>query len=437
MSERFIRPITAFVNTEAAGGIVLLIATFAALAWANSPWKDAYHDLWHAGLSFNFNLFRIDASLGHLVNDGLMAIFFFVVGLEIKRELVHGELSTPRKALLPAAAALGGMVVPALLYTLWNAGGDGARGWGIPMATDIAFAMGVLALLGRRAPFALKVFLLALAIVDDLGAILVIAVFYTGTVSFEAGMWAFLIGATIWMAGRAGLRSTDVYVALGVLFWVAVYKSGIHATIAGVVLAMLTPSRPPVAPGSFAPGARDLLASHRQAVEHGNADDAQQVIRELEELSRGSESPLDRLEHHLHPWVSYLIVPVFALANAGVQISGGALTDAANSPVSLGVAMGLVVGKPVGILLACYLVVRLRLAELPTNVSFRHMVGAGLVAGIGFTVSLFITSLAFSDGALIADAKLAILGASALAGLAGFVYLWLLPGEPPGAEQTG
>lgn len=434
--ERFVRPIAVFVNTEASSGIVLLIAAAAALAWANSPWDEAYFDLWNTTLSIDLDLVSIETTLGHAVNDGLMAIFFFVVGLEIKRELVHGELSTVRKASLPVAAALGGMLVPALLYTAVNFGGEGRHGWGIPMATDIAFAMGVLALLGRRAPFSLKVFLLALAIVDDLGAIVVIAVFYSESISVEAVAWAGAIVAGIIAAGRLGVRSTAVYLVLGVILWVAVFKSGIHATVAGVILAALTPSRPFYTPQAFEAGATELVASYRQANEQGQPDTAQQSLRELEELTRGTESPLDRLEQRLHPWVSYGIVPIFALANAGVALSGELVSDAAGSAITLGVILGLVVGKPVGILLACLLMVKLKFATLPTNAGVGHMVGVGMLAGIGFTVSLFIAGLAFDDPGLADEAKIGILAASACAGIAGFSYLFFLPGEPSTEESA-
>jgi len=434
--ERFIRPIVAFVNTEASGGIVLLAAAAIALAWANSPWDEHYFDLWHAHLAMDVNLFSIEEDLGHAVNDGLMAIFFFVVGLEIKRELVHGELSSPRRAALPVAAAIGGMVVPAILYTALNLGGDGEKGWGIPMATDIAFAMGLLALLGRRAPLSLKVFLLALAIVDDLGAILVIALFYTETISFEAAMWAVLIALAIIAASRAGVRSVDVYVVLGIVFWVAVYKTGVHATLAGVVLAALTPSRPRFDQRQFEANAMDLLVGYRHARDRGERDEAQQLLRQFEALSRDTESPLDRLEHTLHPWVSYLVVPIFALANAGVVLTADLVEDAASSAITHGVVLGLVLGKPLGILAASYLAVRTGLAELPANTGYSHLLGIGLVAGIGFTVSLFITGLAFDDALLVDEAKVGILGASLVAGVAGFLYLWFLPGEPaPTAED--
>jgi len=427
----FVGPAQAFVGTEASGGIVLLIATAVALAWANSPWDQSYFDLWHARVSLDLNLFAINKDLGHLVNDGLMAIFFFVVGLEIKRELLHGELASPRKAALPVAAALGGMIAPALLYTVFNAGGEGARGWGIPMATDIAFALGVLALLGRRVPFSLKVFVLALAIVDDLGAIGVIALFYTESIAWDAAAWAIVLFVVIFVANRIGLRSVDVYVALGIIFWVAVLKSGVHATIAGVALAALTPARPYFDPDRFETNARGLLARLTGAQRSEDAASSrQETLVEFERLSRESASPLDRLESILHPWVSYLIVPLFALANAGIPLSGEAIRDALQSDVTLGVAAGLVVGKPLGIVLMVWLACRLGWAELPENVNMGHIFGAALLAGIGFTVSLFIAGLAFDDATLVANAKLGILGASLLAGVAGFVYLWIAPGEP-------
>lgn len=391
---RIVRPLAAFTATEASGGIVLLAATALALIWANSPWDGRYFDLVHHELGIDFRAFEIRDSFGHLVNDGLMTVFFFVVGLEIKRELVEGELASPRKAALPVAAALGGMVAPALIYTAWNLGGEGVHGWGIPMATDIAFAMGVLALLGGRAPTSLKVFLLALAIVDDLGAILVIAVFYTESVSWVALGWAAAVLVGVLVVRRAGVQAIWLYVVLGILLWAAVYKSGIHATIAGVVLASLAPVEGDV-----------------------------------------GDSVLDRLEVALHPWVSYGIVPLFALVNAGVAVSSGLVGDSLTSPVSLGIATGLVIGKPAGIVAACFVAARLRIAELPSNADYGHLLGLGLVAGVGFTVSLFITNLAFDSARLVDEAKLGILAASTFAGAIGFVYLWFAPGEPAPAGE--
>jgi len=422
-----------FARWAPSTGLLLLAMSLLAVALVNSASGAAFTAFWHTpvGLAFGDAAFRM--SLLHWVHDALLTIFFLVVGLEIKRELVDGHLATWPDRTLPTAAALGGMVVPALLFVAINASTGTTRGWGIPMATDIAFAMGVLALLGRRVPVSLKVFLLALAIVDDLGAILVIAVFYSGSISLEAVAWAAVVLAAIVALKRAGVQSTDVYVVLGVALWMAVYKSGIHATLAGVILAALTPARPQFAREAFEASAVDLLASYRQALAAGDGDRAQQLLGEFEALSRGSESPLDRLERMLHPWVSYLIVPVFAFMNAGVAISSSLVSDSLASPVSLGVATGLALGKPVGILLACFLAVRLGLADLPRGLGYRQMLGAGLVAGIGFTVSLFITNLAFDDARMVDEAKLGILAASTVAGLAGFAWLWFAQGSAPAA----
>ncbi len=432
-----IRPLQEFLHTEVAGGIVLLVATIVALAWANSPWDGAYVDLWHRPLSFDTSLFRVDEDLGHLVNDGLMAIFFFVVGLEIKRELVSGELATPRKALLPVAAALGGMLVPAAIYLAFNSSGDGAKGWGIPMATDIAFALGVLAMLGRRVPLSLKVFLLALAIVDDLGAILVIAVFYSDGISLEALTWAGVVIVGVIAAQRAGVQSVNIYLVLGVLLWVAVLKSGIHATIAGVVLALLTPSKPLHSPAEADRQIEVLLERIKVAEAAGQSTDVYQ--REIERVARDAASPLNRLESVLHPWASFVIIPIFALANAGLPLSGEAVKDAVSSRVGLGIGAGLILGKFAGITIATWLVVRLGLAELPPGLRWRQISGAALLAGIGFTVSLFITGLAFSQNPDIeAEAKIGILIASAMAGIAGYTWLRLACKEElPKVEAEG
>lgn len=427
VAERFIRPIQSFAAAEASGGIVLLAGAIVALIWANSPWEHEYFEFFHTELALDLHLLSIELSLGHAVNDGLMAIFFFVVGMEIKRELVHGELASPRKAALPVAAALGGMIVPAIIFTFWNFGGDGAKGWGIPMATDIAFAVGVLSVVGKRVPFPLKVFLLALAVADDLGAIVVIAVFYTEQIALEPSLWAVAILVAIVVANRAGIRSTEVYLALGICLWAAVLKSGIHATVAGVVLAMLTPSKPYYSDGEFEESAQSLLDRYNQARAAGDEDRAQQALAQLETLTQGTESPLDRLERKLVPWSSYVIVPIFALANAGVALSGDMVSNAVSSPVTLGVAMGLVVGKPIGVLLAAWLAVRVGIAQFPRGVNLHHMVGVGLLAGIGFTVSLFVTGLAFENPELIDEGKVGILAASTFAGIVGFTYLWFAP----------
>jgi NhaA family Na+:H+ antiporter len=358
-----------FLAAEATGGIVLLGAAVVALVWANSPWSSSYESLW-------------STEVRHWVNDGLMAVFFFVVGLEIKRELVVGELRSPRAAALPVIAAVGGMAVPALLYLAVNAGDPGADGWGIPMATDIAFAVGVVALLGSRVPAPLKLFLLALAIVDDIGAIVLIAVFYSDGidgVAFAVAGAAALAVVALWR-----LRAPWItLVAAAVVLWGATYESGVHATIAGVVLGLLTPARP------------------------------------------SGASPAERLEHRLHPVASFGIVPLFALANAGVRIEAAVLDAPGAGAVALGVALGLVVGKPVGVAGATWLALRTGLGRLPGGVTLPQVLGVGAVAGIGFTVSLFITGLAFPPGRadLDAAAKIGVLAASVLAAMAGSVLL--------------
>jgi NhaA family Na+:H+ antiporter len=423
--QRVVRAAQAFVQIEASSGIVLLLAAVAALVWANSPWDEAYFDLWHTTLSLDLQVVLLEDDLQHWVNDGLMTLFFFVVGLEIKRELVHGELSTPRRALLPAAAALGGMIVPALIYTAFNAGGSGSDGWGVPMATDIAFALGVLSLLSRRIPFSVKVFLLALAIADDIGAILVIAVFYTAEIDIEALVAALAVFGTIVAMNRGGVRNVDVYVIAGIALWLAVYESGVHATLAGVALGLLTPARPFYQPEAFASSADDLVSRYRDALARASADEQQGTLGQLEDLSQGTEAPLERLERKLHPWVSYGIVPLFALANAGVAISSDLAQAAVESPVAQGIAVALVLGKPAGIVLFTWLSVRLRLGELPAGAGWRHVLGVGLLGGIGFTVSLLITGLAFeAQPQLIDEAKLGVLSASVVAGVAGFLFLW-------------
>jgi len=404
LRHRLLRPAQEFVQTESSGGLVLVVAAAAALAWANSPWGDSYRDLWVRTVRLDAGVYAFDQPLSHVVSEGLMALFFFVIGLEIKREFVHGELATRERAALPVVAAIGGMVGPACVYAAFNAGGDGARGWGIPMATDIAFALGVLTLLGPRIPFALKVFLLALAVVDDLGAIAVIAVFYAEVVAFGPLLLAGGLLVAFAACVRLGVRWPGVYVALGLVCWLAVLESGVHATVAGVLLALLVPAGP------------------RRADDDAAAE-------------TGPEPALDRLERRLHPWVSYGVVPLFAFASAGVELSGSALGDAVRSPVAGGVAAGLVAGKPAGILLFAWLAVRARVAHLPRGVSWRQLSGAAVLAGIGFTVSLFVTGLAFGDAGLETDAKLGILAASLIAGVAG--YAWLRAVHPVAAPGDG
>jgi NhaA family Na+:H+ antiporter len=423
---RVVQPLQEFVATESAGGILLLLAALAAFVWANIPWGSTYVDFWGARLGADFSVFTIEEPLGGWVNDGLMAVFFFVAGMEIKREFLKGELSDRRAAVLPIVAAAGGALVPAMIFIALNAGGTGERGWAIPMATDIAFAVGVLSILGPRVPRSLKVFLLALAIADDIGAIVVIAVFYSDGVVFSWLAAAIGFFALTVLLGRLGVRPVIVYVVVGMGAWLAMYESGIHAAIAGVVLGILTPIEPHFPAREVERYALDLVVDFRTARQSGAReamDHERMALRALEDLSRESRSPLDRLEHALHPVTSYVIVPIFALANAGVVVDRAAIDGAAHSPITAGVALGLILGKPIGILLASWIAVRLGMASLPSGARWDQMAGVALVAGIGFTVSLFISALAFPDAVLLGDAKIGILAGSAIVGIAGLLVL--------------
>jgi NhaA family Na+:H+ antiporter len=420
--DRLVEPVARFLHVEAASGIVLLAATVVALALANSPLGGAFLALWKTPVALSIGGFTLDHSLKHWINDGLMAIFFFVVGLEVKRELVLGELRDPRRAALPIAGALGGMIVPAAIYLALQAGEPGEHGWGIPMATDIAFVVGCLALLGPRVPSSLRVMLLSLAIVDDIGAILVIAVGYTEGLNVVAfGLAAAGLGFVFGLS-YLGVRALAIYFAVGAAVWLALHESGVHATLAGVVLGVMTPARPNVST-SFAANA------FRRASEFLRGDPEpeppKQALRRVEKTAREARAPLERLENALHPWVSFVIMPLFALANAGVAFSPRDLGD----PVALAVAAGLVVGKPAGVVGFAFLAVRLGLARLPDGLGWGVMVGAGLLAGIGFTMALFIAGLAL-DGPLLDAAKVGILGASAACGVAGMALLRArLPGR--------
>jgi Na+:H+ antiporter, NhaA family len=418
-----------FIHDEAFGGLLLLLCALIALIWANSPWGETYDTVWSAELTLGTVQFHLTESLRHWVNDGLMVIFFFVVGLEIKREVLVGELASPRRAALPAIAALGGVLVPAGIYLLLNRGAPGELGWGIPMATDIAFALGVLALLGDRIPLGLKVFLTALAIVDDIVAVLVIAVFYTAQVHWEALGLAAIVFAGLIAANRLHLRQPLIYALLGIALWAAVFESGVHATVAGVLLALTIPARTRIDPDAFVAKGQGLLEEFDRAGEHGASiltnGARQEALAELEDAVEGAGAPLQRMEHVLHPWVAFAIVPLFALANAGVRIEGD-LSAAVGNRVTLGVVLGLVLGKQLGVTLGAWLAVRSGVTELPEGVAWRHIYGASWLAGIGFTMSLFVADLAFaeaSEGPLLTTAKLGILVASVIAGVGGWLIL--------------
>lgn len=425
-----------FVHNEAFGGVLLLVCAVVAFAWANSPWDQAYDDLWHATLTLGSAHFNLTESLHLWVNDGLMAIFFFVVGLEIKREVLVGELASPRRAALPAIAALGGVVVPAAIYVAINAGQVGSEGWGIPMATDIAFALGVMALLGNRIPVGLKIFLTALAIVDDIIAVLVIAVFYNTGIDWGAMGIAAAILAVLIVANRMGIRHAWVYGSLGLGLWVAVFQSGVHATIAGVLLAFTIPAGMRFDPAAFVAKGRAILdefddAGPDQESILANAK-RQEALAELEDVVEGVGAPLHRLEHALHPWVAFAIVPLFALANAGVKLEGD-IGSILGDRITLGVLLGLVLGKQIGVTIAAWLAVKSGVTSLPDGVTWSQIYGAGWLAGIGFTMSLFVADLAFNgagESDQLTAAKIGILSASVIAGGVGWVLLRRLQGSP-------
>jgi len=425
-SSSFVGVFEWFVHSEVTGSILLLVCTVTALLWANSPWAGTYNDLLHTYIGVSWGDAAFKLNLHHWINDGLMVIFFFVVGLEVKRELVVGELSSFDKASLPVAAALGGMVVPALLFVLFNHGGAAAKGWGIPMATDIAFALGVLAVFGRRVPIGLKVFLTALAIADDLGAVAVIALYYTEKINLVALVVAIVLLGALFLAIRFNVRRIGVLLVLMIAVWLAVFASGVHATIAGILLAMVIPVRPVVSPKQFILDAEADLERARNRIQSGSC-----IVTDREHLEAvesihvraGDTLPAGlMLEHALHPIQVWLILPLFALANAGVAL-GGELGAILASPLALGVIVGLVIGKPVGIAVMSWAVVRTGRGALPSGVSWAQVVGAGCLAGIGFTMSLFVSDLAFNDETLITAAKIGILAASLTSGIVGFAIL--------------
>jgi NhaA family Na+:H+ antiporter len=400
-----------FLHVEAAGGVLLVVSAAAALVWANSAWQATYESLWATPIRLEVGSYVFAEDLGHLVNDLLMALFFFVVGMEIKREAVVGELRDRRTIALPAMAAVGGMVVPAAIFVAINSGGPGADGWGVPMATDIAFALGVVAMLGSRVPAAVKVLLLTLAIVDDIGAIVVIAIFYSDGISIGWLWVAAALAAAVTVLHRLSVTYAPVLVAAGLGLWVAVYESGVHATIAGVVLGLLMPAHPRLG---------DVQTAQIVDVLENRPDLDAAEVRATAASIKASASACDRAIDALHPWTSFVVVPLFALANAGIELSGESVTSP--SAVLVGVVAGLVVGKLIGVAAFAWLTVRLGLARLPDGVTWAHVIGLAAVAGVGFTVSLFIAGLAFT-GSLLDDAKAGILAASIISSLLGAAVL--------------
>jgi NhaA family Na+:H+ antiporter len=425
-----LRPFQEFAQAETAGGLLLVICLLIAFLLANSPWSASYAHLLELHLTIGVGDLLLDHPLHTWINDGLMAIFFLLVGTELKREVLVGELSTPRQATLPILAAVGGALCPAVIYLVWNVGTAGARGWAIPMATDIAFALALLTLVGRHLPPALKVFLGALAIADDLIAVMIIALFYTQGLNWLALGVAGVAGAGLFLLGRMEQRRLLPYVLLGFVLWAALFYSGVHATIAGIVLAFLLPARSRLDLPTFVTQVQVLLAQGAEGgpgaeSRRGLDEQHQSVVRALETACEEVQAPLGRMEHLLQGSVAFVIVPLFALANAGVRLEGN--LDQLLTPVSLGVALGLLIGKPFGIVFVSWLASRCGLAQLPEGVSFRHLLGMGMLAGIGFTMSLFLADLAFEEISplLLTQAKLGILAAGVIAAGLGTMILRL------------
>lgn len=424
--DRVVRPFQLFAQRQASGGLVLLGCAILALIWANSPWAGAYGQMLGVplGISLGEQALRLD--LRHWINDGLMAIFFFGVGLEIKREFLVGELAERRKAMLPIVAAVGGMVVPALIYAGFNFNGAGAKGWGIPMATDIAFALGALALLGSRIPEALKVFLVALAIVDDLGALLVIAIFYTASIEWRGVALIAALLLALWVANRIGARRGSIYLLLGLGLWAAFFVSGLHATLAGVLTALFVPARVRIAPGALPQvihrGADDIQAQALESEPDAMDPDRVAIIGAIGGSLEAATAPLQRFERTVQPWVTYGILPAFGLFNAGVAIDATVLRTLPTA-VPLGIMLGLVLGKSVGIGLASWLAVTAGLAALPDGSTWRQLIGTAFLAGIGFTMALFISGLAFAGTHFEREAQLAIVIGSVLAAAVGIAVL--------------
>ena len=428
VADYIVRPAESFFKKEASSSVLLLLASLMAVAWANSALAPLYHDLLHTHLTLELGQYKIAKSLLHWLNDGLMTYFIFIVGLEIKREILVGELSNPKSALLPVVAALGGMLVPGAIYFTLNRGTPTAGGWGIPMATDIAFALGAIAVFGRKLPVGLRVFLSAFAIADDLGAVVIIAVFYTKEI-----VWSYLLICIFFVAGLAianllWIRWTLLYALLGLGIWVAVLGSGVHPTVAGFVVAMFIPAKGKYDTDRFVNKVKEIMdefqceeqsCGYSILLDRGHLN----AVHALEMACHEVETPLQRLEHSLHPWIAFVLLPLFAFANAGLSLKGIDLTSIVHQPLTLGITLGLVLGKPVGIVLFSLLAVKTGIAVLPAEVTWSQIIGAGMLGGIGFTMSLFVSSLSFASPELINYAKLGILSGSTISAVAGIVFL--------------
>ncbi len=428
-----VTPFQRFLQTEASGGILLIIFTALALIWANSPWSESYFNLWNTKTGLAFGDWSLIKYLILWVNDGLMAIFFFLVGLEIKREVMVGELSSVRKASLPFFAAIGGMLFPALLFAFLQAGSPGAEGWGIPMATDIAFSLGILSLLGKRVPLSMKIFLTAFAIVDDIGAVMVIALFYSGEIYLPAlyialGLFLVLIAFNFF-----NIRKKTLYVAVGIIIWYFFLKSGLHPTIAGIMVAFTVPITSRIRAQDFVEEVDNGLVVFKEfeddPTDHLLSYEQLSSVESLSNAAKHVQPPLQKLEHDLHGFVAFFILPVFALANAGVALEGAG--EALGSPLTLNIALGLLIGKMVGVSLFSWIGVKLGWASLPEGTNWKQLIALGLLGGVGFTMALFISNLAFVDADLLNQAKMGILIGSTLAGVGGYLILRLtLPAVP-------
>lgn len=435
MSKNFSNFFKAFLHNEAIGGILLLICAIVSLLFANIPSLGFFHDFWTQKAGFSIAGFSVEMSIAHWINDGLMAVFFFVVGLEIKREMLVGELSSFKHAALPIFAAVGGMLVPAVIYAAFNYNSpETLNGWGIPMATDIAFALGILSLLGKRVPLGLKIFLTALAIVDDLGAIVVLAIFYPShELHFNMLLYAAIVILFLFILNRNKVHNVLLYIIPGFVLWYFIWQSGIHATIAGVILALTIPSKTAINEVRFYVSVKSLIekfksVSNSEVEVLANAEQ-QQIIHQMNARVQAINPLMHRFESGLHPWVTWLIMPLFALANAGVALSGEILASPI-SPVASGIFFGLLLGKPLGIFLFSLLSVKLKIAELPQGTKWLQILALGVIAGIGFTMSIFIDGLAFEDKQIANIGKVAILGTSFLAAVIGLAALRLTSAKP-------
>ena len=428
VADQILKPAQQFFNKEASSSILLIAATIIALVWINSDIGETYHGFWHTKISFTFGYFNISKTLLHWVNDGLMSLFFFTVGLEIKREILVGELATPKKALLPVIAALGGMIVPGLIYVAFNIGSPTIHGWGIPVATDIAFALGAVAVFGRRLPVGLRIFLAAFAIADDLGAVVIIAIFYTKEIVWSNLIISLFLTFGLAVANFFWIRQTLIYAILGLAVWFFVLGSGVHPTIAGVVVSLFVPARGRYDTDNFLQNVKNITEKfecEEQSCGYSILLNQEHLyaVQALELACHDVETPLQRLMHALHPWVAFLILPLFAMGNTGLIFKGIVFSETISNPAVLGIIFGLVFGKPIGVMLFSYLSVKTGLASLPQEVRWSHIFGGAMLGGIGFTMSLFLSELSFSDPIILDYARIAILAGSILSAAIGMSYL--------------